>query len=175
MAKMGRPTKYDPIAYDIAEEFYKQALQDRSIPFWQEMILNISDALDVGIDTIYDWANPEKGNANENFCHIMKKIRTLQGARLEKATMSRQLNATGAIFLLKARHGYIETQHTINENSNTINLVVQNPPKFKEAVRTFQLEDEHNKQARIGNEGAEQSASDDSSPAKAVKSIVDLI
>lgn len=109
MAKVGRPTKYK------GEETVQKVLDyidSALIPYKEEVSL----MLEVDMETIYNWCDK-----HDEFLGAIKKLETKQKLALLKATMSRQVNGTGAIFQLKVNHGMIETQEI--KNTGTIKQV----------------------------------------------------
>lgn len=81
------------------------------MPFLEELCLE----LDIDEDTMSNWANkktPENEAEHPWFFGAYKKLRMVQKLRLQQRTMGRY-NPTGAIFLLKANHGYMESEKKI--------------------------------------------------------------
>ncbi len=82
------------------------------IPYIEEL------ALEMGVDDseIVSWANKVKPDTEElehpEFNTAYKRIKMIQKLRLQQRTQGR-FNPTGAIFLLKANHGFMESEKRI--------------------------------------------------------------
>lgn len=82
------------------------------MPYFQ--MLCDEDYLDISYDTFLDWTNEKDQHAIENHAELIqirKKLMRRQEGYLLQRTLSSA--ATGAIFQLKANHGYIETEKRI--------------------------------------------------------------
>ena len=115
--KEGRPCEYckrkDEI--DKITISYLQSARDARkirkpfIPYQQEL----ADMLDIDNDTLYQWTIKKKVESDElehpEFTGLIKRLNTLKELLLLKRTTGR-FNCTGAIFQLKTKHGYIETE-----------------------------------------------------------------
>lgn len=111
----GRPCEYCKNKDSVEKKV--QAFIDRCIttekgktimPFLEELCIE----LDIDEDTMSNWAHkqtPEKELEHPWFFGAYKKLRMIQKLRLQQRTMGRY-NPTGAIFLLKANHGFMETE-----------------------------------------------------------------
>lgn len=75
-------------------------------PYIEQLALD----LDIDDETVTEWAKSHK-----EFSATIKRIKTLQKIRLYNNSMQRS-SATGAIFLLKANHGLVETEKRILAN-----------------------------------------------------------
>lgn len=119
MARVGRPTKYNDRILKKFKDYYKECLADENkVPFMEEVALKLW----VNRDTIYQWAKEtrkdEQGNdylLHQEFSDTLKMIQTLQEIRLSQIGVKDQRNVV-AIFLLKAKHGYVETEKRIVED-----------------------------------------------------------
>lgn len=79
--------------------------------YLNELSLN----LDIHRDTLWEWANKKKEDgslAHPEFSDIVKTVEEIQELRLQQRLLGRY-NPTGAIFLLKTKHKYIETEKQI--------------------------------------------------------------
>ncbi|MBI4080441.1 MAG: hypothetical protein HY430_01570 [Candidatus Levybacteria bacterium] len=106
MTKRGRPTEYTTDLPDKLRSYTKDCLSKQRIPWIEEFCNNneISDR------TLRDWckAHDELGKAREHLMMVQRMI-------LKQLCISKGTHAAGPIFLLKANHGFIETekvQHT---------------------------------------------------------------
>lgn len=71
--------------------------------------------LDVDRDTITDWKNKKTKDddlEHPEFYRLIKALEEMQEFRLQQRILGRH-NPTGAIFLLKTKHGYIESEKQI--------------------------------------------------------------
>lgn len=97
---------------EMIKDYLKKCREKPSIPYLQE----IADMLDVDKDTISDWANKKLEDKitleHPEFYRLIKRVENLQELRLNQRLMGRH-NPTGAIFLLKTKHKYIETEKQI--------------------------------------------------------------
>ena len=80
-------------------------------------LMEFADMIDVDKETIIDWSNkliPEtKELEHTEFHRLIKVCENLQELRCNQRLMGRY-NPTGAIFLLKTKHKYIETEKQIH-------------------------------------------------------------
>ena len=63
-----------------------------------------------------EWANKKDDEGNlehPDFAELIKEVKSVQETRLQQRLMGR-FNPTGAIFLLKTKHKYIETEKQIH-------------------------------------------------------------
>lgn len=115
----GRPCEYckrkDEI--DKITRGYIQSARDKKgtknafIPYQQEL----ADMLDVDGDTVYQWTIKERADGSlehEEFTGLIKRLNNLKELFLLKRTTGR-FNPTGAIFQLKTKHGYMETDKRV--------------------------------------------------------------
>lgn len=75
-------------------------------------------------ETIMNWAdkkNAEGELEHKEFFDMIKEVQEIQELQLQKRILGRY-NPTGAIFLLKTKHGYIETEKKVVEETKTVNL-----------------------------------------------------
>lgn len=109
--KVGRPTKYLPELIHPKIITYLQSVNDTELP----SVDALADYLDVTTSTIYLWAKeyPE-------FSDYLKRIATKQKIRLMNDGMygGKEVNASMAIFLLKAIHGLKDGDGTTNIQVN---------------------------------------------------------
>ncbi len=117
--KVGRPCEYcqnkekiDKITKEYLESARsKKGTREGFVPYQQEL----ADMLDVDNDTIWNWAtkkNDKDSLEHEEFFGLIKKLNNFKELMLLKRTMGRY-NPTGAIFQLKTKHGYIETEKQV--------------------------------------------------------------
>lgn len=67
-------------------------------------------------DKVADWKNKKMRGGNyehPEFHRLVKELESIQELRLQQRIMGRY-NPTGAIFLLKTKHGYIETEKKVH-------------------------------------------------------------
>ncbi len=95
----------------ITKEYLDSATGDRPKIVW---INELALKLDCYKETIQDWAKKEKKGKLEHpeFARLVKKLESIQELRLQQRLVSRN-NPVGAIFLLKTKHKYIETEKQI--------------------------------------------------------------
>lgn len=116
----GRPTKYKYSFTKEVEKYYQECLLRNTMPFLEDLALLFK----VDEDTITNWKKKYK-----DFFGAIARINILQKKYLKKITIG---NYNGAIFLLKANHGMVETQHlqlTGKEGEEPITLVVSRMPE----------------------------------------------
>lgn len=101
MAKRGRPTEYKTDLPDKLRSYTKDCLSKQRIPWLEEFCNNneISDR------TLRDWCKTqeEMSEAREHLMMVQRMI-------LKQLCISKGTHAAGPIFLLKANHGFIETE-----------------------------------------------------------------
>lgn len=117
---MGRPTKLTPARLKKAKAYYKFKLNEREIPFIEELAIQ---HLDVDRHTVARWVNkgedsealkkmePKQAKLYVDFCSTVKKLATMQLFQLKVRGIADGRNAV-AIFLMKADHSMIETNRT---------------------------------------------------------------
>lgn len=126
MAKVGRPTKYDPKFCEKADEYLKQQqdewLENGKIRVHLPTVEGFALFLDVSKKTLYTWAGE-----HEEFLHALNKIMTKQLQRLVEMGLSGEYNSVIAKLMLSNNHGMKErTEHEFNpsdsekENCNAI-------------------------------------------------------
>lgn len=106
MAKRGRPTDYTDDLPEKLRSYANQCLSKRQVP-WLEEFCQRNDVSD---RRLREWCKnyEELSDARDYMMMIQKMI-------LKQIAITRGGNVSGAIFLLKANHGLIETekiQHT---------------------------------------------------------------
>jgi DNA-packaging protein gp3 len=111
----GRPTKYDPSFIAVAEEYMESCGGEQmELPTIEGLAIRIG----VDDETLLEWAKRYVG-----FSAALKEIRHRQKNQLINDGMygGKEVNATMAIFLLKANHKMVETTHTdITSNGQTL-------------------------------------------------------
>jgi hypothetical protein len=134
----GRPCEYcarkEEIEKKTAEYLNTCRETKGSIPFIEE----IADKLGNDAETLMNWANKKKTDdslEHPQFFDAIKKIKNYQRLQLMKRTLGRY-NPTGAIFQLKANHGFIETEKQIHAGDKdepiTYRVVEDHPIKEDE-------------------------------------------
>jgi len=113
MPMSGRPTKYSEEAVQKAEKYFATCRVNGSIPFIEELALD----LDVHDDTIVEWAK-----AHDEFSATVRKLKLLQKLSLKKGALSKHLQPTTAIFLLKANHGMNDEEKDEPERVTDIHI-----------------------------------------------------
>lgn len=128
----GRPCEYclrkDEIN-KISGEYLQSAREAKLakkafIPYLQEL----ADMLDCDSDRVSLWANKKTSTdelEHEEFHGIVKKLNNFKEWMLLQRTTGR-FNPTGAIFQLKTKHGYIETekQMLVGDKNEPINITI---------------------------------------------------
>jgi hypothetical protein len=98
--KMGAPSKYNPVTiYPKIDEYLAQCGKEQTeLP----SVEGLSLYLDVNPDTVYEWAKKYP-----DFSEYLKKLSAKQKNQLMNDGMygGKEVNASMAIFLLKAIHG----------------------------------------------------------------------
>ncbi len=111
LEKTGRPTKYIPELIYPAIDKYLASVNDTELPSVEGLAIH----LDVTTSTIFLWAKeyPE-------FSEYLKKIAAKQKKQLMNDGMygGKEVNASMAIFLLKAIHGLKDGDGTTNIQVN---------------------------------------------------------
>jgi|GEM_PF-1097868 len=113
MTTVGRPTKYSEITTKKAQEYFDSCRASGTTPFIEELALD----LDVHDDTIVEWAK-----AHGEFSATVRKLKLLQKLSLKKGALSKHLQPTTAIFLLKANHGMNDEEKGEPERVNDIHI-----------------------------------------------------
>ena len=111
--KLGRPTKYDPAMNDLVDAFLEQHTREQtSLPTLEGW----ADHLGVNADTVHEWKKKYP-----KFSESIKKILGTQRSQLMIDGMygGKEVNSTMAIFLLKANHGFMETDKRILAGDST--------------------------------------------------------
>jgi hypothetical protein len=86
-------------------------MQEGTMPYLQDL----NPKLGVHRETVLNWTKtyPE-------FFDVIKRLEELQEKRLVHGGLTGQLHPTMSIFLLKTKHGYIETEKIQHEHSGEI-------------------------------------------------------
>ncbi len=113
--KVGRPCNFckDKEEYlRKTKEYVEQGKADRPRPMF---ILELAVILGFTKDAMWDYRNKKTEQGvleHEEFSDLVKEVELLQEVMLQKRLLGRN-NPTGSIFLLKTKHGYIETDKKI--------------------------------------------------------------
>lgn len=127
---VGRPSGYSSEILDKANKYLADCKSGKMIPYIEEL----ASELDVSRDTVYEW---EK--VHPEFSDTIKKIKDYQSLRLMQEGVGNRSNPAVTIFILKAKHGFIETTQQIvdgNYNINVDELVGQPPAPTQTAGST---------------------------------------
>lgn len=115
----GRPCeccKNMEVVLQVTQDYLSEARNARKsnkpfIPYQQDL----ADRLDIDADTVWAWAT-KKTNTGDlehpEFAGLVKSLNNIKELLLLQRTTGRY-NPTGAIFQLKTKHGYIETEKRI--------------------------------------------------------------
>ena len=91
-------------------------------------LMEFADIVDVDKETIIDWSDKINAESKElehpEFHRLIKVCENLQELRCNQRLMGRY-NPTGAIFLLKTKHKYIETEKKLLGNDNNTPLQIE--------------------------------------------------
>jgi len=79
-----------------AESYFCECRKSGKTPFIEELALE----LDINDDTLVEW-----GKEHAELSATVRKLKLLQKLRLKQGALSKQLQPTTAIFLLKVNHG----------------------------------------------------------------------
>jgi hypothetical protein len=120
MAKMGRPTKYEPKFVQQVEEYLKTCGRDQTkLP----KRVDIAMLLEVDEDTLNNWAKKHK-----DFFGALSHVDQKQKSTLIDDSFygGREINANVGMFLLEANHGMIRTERKmlVGEEGKEINVKV---------------------------------------------------
>lgn len=100
----GRPTKYSEEILAKAQAYLQECLDIvNSFP----SVEGLSIRLGITDETVNEWTKEKP-----EFSAAVKVIKLLQKERLQSQGLHNRVNATMAIFLLKANHGLVDTQRT---------------------------------------------------------------
>lgn len=114
--KGGRPTKYNEEMQRKAEAYYQQCLDSGLIPYIQRLAIELS----IDTDTIVNTAKRVT-----KFSVVVKRIKNLQELKLLELTTDKSKGAAiGAMFQLKSRFGYVETERQLHAGANGEPLVL---------------------------------------------------
>jgi len=127
MKTVGRPTKYNEETVKKTQKYFDSCRASGSMPFIEELALE----LDVNDDTIVEWSKN-----NEEFSAAVSKVKLLQKLSLKKGALSKQLQPTTAIFLLKVNHGMNEEEKKDKDpvDGFHIHLVGNKPTNLEDAL-----------------------------------------
>lgn len=119
----GRPTKYDPSFVQKVDE-YLDSIRGNDGNFKEGVLPGVEDfAVYLGVDddTINTWSKAREKDENGNktkklkypeFSAAIKRLKSIQKRQLvNDGLYNKGANSIFAMFLLKANHGMIETQH----------------------------------------------------------------
>lgn len=110
---MGRPCEYCERSEEIDKLSLAYIGQANNTDKPRMVYINeLALILKIDRDRIQDWSHKKKEDGSlehPNFNRIIKELETSQELRLQQRLMARY-NPTGAIFLLKTKHKYIETE-----------------------------------------------------------------
>lgn len=120
----GRPSKYNEELQQKAEAYYQKCIDKKQVPFIQELQLELG----ITRETVNEWKTAKYENGNLKFpafSDIAFKIDTLQELALLKRGIGGKA-ATFNMFLLKTKHGYIETDKQIlaGDSDNKLEIVI---------------------------------------------------
>lgn len=113
----GRPTKYNQAILDKANDYLENYNNDEYkdvIP----SIVGLAIALDIHVDTCYDWAKQEDKKA---FSDILRSCMAKQQHRLLNGGLSGELNPNITKLVL-GKHGYSDKQETTGANGGPIEV-----------------------------------------------------
>jgi hypothetical protein len=107
----GRPCKFCENKAEfikISKEYLASCIREDKprIPYLNELAIK----LQAHRETFYEWRQSEHDHGE--FPYLIKELETIQEFRLQQRIMGRY-NPTGGMFLLKTKHGYIETEKQI--------------------------------------------------------------
>lgn len=88
--------------------------------------------LDIHRDTLWEWRKKKKEDGSlehAEFSDYVKSVEEIQELRLQQRVLGRY-NPTGAIFLLKTKHGYLETEKQIlaGDKDEPLEIVITEDP-----------------------------------------------
>jgi hypothetical protein len=122
MAKRGRPTDYRKEHVEFVEDYLKECDEKQVMPFMEE----VARRLDVYEDTITNW-----GKKHKEFLGAIKKLKQMQKMTLKASGLTQAFNPTMCIFLLKANHGFVETEKKLHEHTGDVKIVLHDSLKVK--------------------------------------------
>lgn len=103
-----------------AENYYKECIEENKMPYMNKLAIRLG----VNNDTLNEWSKSETADRKRDsearlyraIAVIIKKIKDLiEQNLLEMVSGERKGNAIGAMFRLKAQHGYVETSKQVVE------------------------------------------------------------
>lgn len=121
--------KYQTLADDYLNKTLAKTGERVAVPWVEELAL----ALKINDNTVVTWANKKKLDAageptdeyeHPEFHETYQTIKMLQKLRLQQRVMGR-FNPSGAIFLLKANHGLIETEKKVIAGATNEPLLIE--------------------------------------------------
>lgn len=123
---IGRPTKYYPAIVNKVESYF-ETVNDTQLPSLEGLAVY----LDISRDTVLEWSKK-----HARFSGALKKISTKQRDQLMNDGMygGKEVNASMAIFLLKANHG-LKDGNQVNVNIDNRQVHVTLPKRGKKAVK----------------------------------------
>jgi hypothetical protein len=110
--------KYQKIADEYIAWSLVEQKDKRRIPYTEELALKLGHHR----ESIMNWANNEA--EHPQFFDTIKILQTIQALRLQQRTLGRY-NPTGAIFLLKANHNFMESEKKILAGDRTEPLTIE--------------------------------------------------
>ncbi len=124
MAKRGRPTEYKSDLPDKLRSYTNDCLSKQRIP-WLEEFCNNNE---ISERTLRDWckAHDEMSDAREHLMMVQKMI-------LKQLCISKGTHVAGPIFLLKANHGFIETEKVqhVGSGEEPLTLIFTDSATYK--------------------------------------------
>lgn len=132
----GRPCEFCANKEELLEKTRKYIESGKGerpkVLFLNELAL----ILDHHRETIMEWANKKTQNdilEHPEFSDMVKSIEEMQELRLQQRILGRY-NPTGAIFLLKTKHGYIETEKKIlgGDTKDPLEIIITEAKKNEE-------------------------------------------
>ena len=113
-------TKYNEQCVGIAEKYYKECIRKDITPYLNKLARRLS----ISLDTLNEWSKSDSEYYKKDLSVIIKRIKQLIEERLQEIVLGeRKGHVIGAMFRLKAQHGYMETSKQINEGSPTTIVV----------------------------------------------------
>lgn len=102
----GRPSKYQSDFPQRVLSYLERCNKEKRIPYIEQVELE----LDIDDDTIVDWSDPNSPRYKPDFSASIKRLKLTQRMYLQGLGLGKQGAATMSIFLLKANHGFMETE-----------------------------------------------------------------
>ena len=139
---MARTTLLNDKLIDKTQEYIDDCIAKDSIPYQERLAI----ILDIDPDSVTNWSTRGKDLTDgtqekeekskqvsewyKNFFGLIKRLKSLQRLMLQEKLI--KSNSIGAMFLLKTKHGYMETDKRIHEGAPTTIVVADigyNPTK----------------------------------------------